>query len=240
MPSLAPGSLLELWERALALTPVERAVALAAAAAPAAEEADVARLPLGRRDARLLRLRADWAGPGLESTAGCPACGEQVELAPDADVILGAETSAKVPEPVESGGCVVTWRLPDSSDMLAAAAAADAVAAERTLLERCVSMSPSDEPLSPECRAAVAAAMAAADPVADVLVDLTCPACDESFTAELDVAGTVWSELNVRAGELLREVDVLARAYGWTEAEVLSLGQGRRDAYLAIVEGAPA
>ena len=37
---------------------------------------------------------------------------------------------------------------------------------------------------------------------------------------------------------LLRDVDTLARAYGWTEEQVLALGDARRGAYLELVEGA--
>jgi hypothetical protein len=38
----------------------------------------------------------------------------------------------------------------------------------------------------------------------------------------------------------LHEVDLLARAYGWTEPEVLALSEARRAAYLRlVVEGAP-
>jgi hypothetical protein len=237
MTSIEPGSVLELWDRALPLTPAERAVALAAAARPPAPAAEIAELPLGRRDARLLRLRSAWAAPALESIATCPSCGEQVEFAPDAGVILAEAAGASAPEPLEVDGTVVTWRLPNSTDMAAAARASGPAGAERILLDRCVTVSPAGSELSPEARAAVARAMAAADPVADVLVDLTCPACEVPFTAELDVAGIVWTEVVAHARELLREVDVLARAYGWTEAEVLGMSPQRRSAYLEMAAG---
>ena len=64
-------AVLDLWEAAERLPPVERALALAAAAGPPAEAGELARLPLGRRDARLLRLRTgvaarrDGGVPGL-------------------------------------------------------------------------------------------------------------------------------------------------------------------------------
>src|SRR5206468_730296 len=37
------------------------------------------------------------------------------------------------------------------------------------------------------------------------------------------------------AGRLLREVDALARAYGWREPDILALTPWRRDAYLQLV-----
>ena len=47
----------------------------------------------------------------------------------------------------------------------------------------------------------------------------------------------VWAEVDAAAQRLLHEVDVLARAYGWTEPEVLALSEARRAAYLRLVRG---
>ena len=78
--------------------------------------------------------------------------------------------------------------------------------------------------------------MLAADPLSEVLVGVACPACGTEFVVDLDVAGFVWAELRGRARELLRDVHVLARAYGWTESEVLALGERRRAAYLELAQ----
>jgi hypothetical protein len=232
MVGLEPIRALDLWERAQPLGPIERAVELAAAAAPAAARDDVAALPLGRRDARLLALR-DTA---LEATAGCPACGETVEFSPDAAQLLEVQPAPVVP--LETDGFTVRWRPPDSRDALAAAAAPGPAAAHRILLERCVLAAggPAGPTDATELPAAVCdaldAAMAAADPLAEILIDLACPACATAFGADLDVASFVWAELDAAAHELLGEVDELARAYGWSEPEVLALSDRRRAAYL--------
>jgi len=44
-----------------------------------------------------------------------------------------------------------------------------------------------------------------------------------------------WAELAAEAKRLLREVDALARAYGWREADILALSSQRRHAYLELV-----
>ena len=85
MPGLTAAATLDLWERAERLPTIDRAVALAAAADPDSDAAAVARLPLGRRDERLLRLRSELTSRPLEATAACPACGERVEFAADPD-----------------------------------------------------------------------------------------------------------------------------------------------------------
>lgn len=239
MAGLQATRALDLWERAQQLAPVERAVELAAAAEPRAPHDDVAALPLGRRDARLLALRDATSSPLLDAVARCPACGERVEFALPAAQLLEAQPA--VPMALERDGYVVRWRPPDSRDAAAAAAASDAAAAHALLLERCVLAAGGRDGEVAACelpaaiRAALEESIAAADPLAEVLVDLTCPACGGAFVANLDIAGFVWAELDRGARELLGEVDALARAYGWTEPEVLALSDRRRAAYLRLV-----
>ena len=234
---------LDLWEAGQGLGSTERLLALAAAAGPEWGGMDeLARLPLGRRDALLLRLHSALAGPTLDATASCPACGEAAEFGVDARALLAcADEPVAAPAPVEVDGFVVVWRSPDSTDVDAAAAAGSAREAELVLLERCVAEArhPDGEAvgaLPAEVRAALAEAMSDADPLAEVLVDVACPECGEEFVADVDVGSFVWAELQMHGRRVLREVDVLARAYGWTEAEVLALGERRRAAYLALAE----
>src|SRR5581483_6250238 len=158
----------------------------------------------------------------LEATATCPSCGEPVEFAVGVAELLARDEAAGAP--VALG---VAWRPPDSRDVAAAAAAGDAVAAEEVLLARCVRGDVS--------RAALCDAIADCDPLAEVRADVVCPACEAAFVADLDVASFVWAEVRTRALRLLRDVDELARAYGWTEAEVLALDERRRRAYLELV-----
>jgi hypothetical protein len=232
--TLSAAATLDLWQSAEELTDVERPVALAAAASGEPIE-DLARLPLGQRDARVLELHAALAGQELEATAPCPACGEPAEFAVDVPGLLARDRSRAEPQPLEAGGVVVIWRPPDSLDAAAAAEAVDQAAAERVLLSRCVA---SNE-LTAEQRAAVAALMADSDPLAEIFAEVTCPSCATRFIADLDLGSFVWAELRARAVRVLRDVGTLARAYGWTEAEVLALDERRRIAYLELArEGA--
>jgi hypothetical protein len=124
------------------------------------------------------------------------------------------------------------WRPPDSRDLAIAAAAASAEEAERVLLERCAG-----GPLDAGARAAFARAIAEDDPLAEVLIDLACPECGEAFVADLEVAGFVWAAVRAHAQRVLGEIDVLARAYGWTEPDILALSEPRRRTYLRLARG---
>lgn len=238
---LGPSSatLLRLWEEGEPLDALARAVALASV------DGDVTDLPLGARDARLLGLVEAVAGPLLESVATCPRCGEQVSVIIGVRELLGLARADAGEETVgmQCSGYELTVRCLDSRDLADAAATGDVDDAERLLLERCVvhATGPAGAvtaaALPREVQEVVADAVAAADPLAEVLVDLRCPSCEEPFTAEVDVAAHAWAAVRRHARALLAEVDALARAYGWTESEVLALSEPRRRAYLRMARG---
>lgn len=228
MRALAATAILDVWEQSEGRRPWATALlALAAADLELGSDLDAAAdLPIGERDRRLLRLRAATCGPRLGARATCPACGEEVELDLDTDDLLAAPTDPAALR-LDSGGVAVELRLPTSRDLAHAAAAPDPAAA---LARACV-VAPEGLDLA-AWAPAIEAALAAADPHAEIAVDLACPACHAEWSEVLDVCDYFTRELDVLAARLLDEVDRLARAYGWTEAEVLALGPRRRRHYL--------
>jgi hypothetical protein len=202
--------------------------------------AELARLPVGRRDALLLTLREWTFGPRVEALVECPACGLALEVG-------CATADLRAPEPpadagelvVEAEGVRARARLPDTLDLLHAAAAGSPEAARRVLGERCLEWPDGTPPaeVTEAALAAAAAAMAAADPQAAMTLDVDCPGCGAAVSAAWDVAPFFWAELHAWALRVLREVHTLAAAYGWTEGEILSLSAHRRRLYLEMVSG---
>ena len=76
--------------------------------------------------------------------------------------------------------------------------------------------------------------MQALDPGAELSFALACPHCATPWTAALDLGELLWRKLRDAAERLLLDVDALARAYGWSEPEVLALSPLRRAAYLQM------
>src|SRR5689334_15541191 len=79
MTPLTEVELLAVWEKGLEQTATERTLHLAACAWRA-DPAEVARLPLGRRDALLYDLHEACFGSALTCEVDCPACAERLEL----------------------------------------------------------------------------------------------------------------------------------------------------------------
>ncbi len=89
--------------------------------------------------------------------------------------------------------------------------------------------------LSAETIETLSRAMLEADPQAEITLRLTCPACAHEWDLLFDIAEFFWREISAQAQRLLREIDALARAYGWSEREILSLPAQRRQTYLEML-----
>ncbi|HXI70008.1 MAG TPA: phage baseplate protein [Verrucomicrobiae bacterium] len=232
------------WELGASQPWDQRALALLAVACAGDEKPEqLAQLSIGQRDACLLTLRERMFGPQLAAVAPCPVCDELLEFG-----IKAAEIRATpAVEPTETMDLShtdyeVRFRLPNSLDMTSLDPKADNQKNRQCLLTRCVLFARragaeiTSAELPPEVVAAVAERMAKADPQADLQLALACPKCAHRWQVPLDILSFFWSEINAWAIRLLHDVHVLASAYGWREADILSMSPKRRQAYMELVQ----
>lgn len=241
MRALSAQELLNAWEQGLGRPAHEQALRLLTACSGETAET-LSCLSIGRRDRALLELRASVFGPRLTSLASCPACGERMEMEMEVDDLL-VEQHDEQPSSLtlRAGDYDVRFRLPNSNDLAALVACEDAARAARALLVRCIiaaRLGDAEVPvaqLPPEVLEAVGARMGEADPQGDMRLALNCPACGHAWQAAFDIGQFLWGELNAWAAHTLSEVHRLAQAYGWREADILSMSPQRRRMYLEMV-----
>jgi hypothetical protein len=240
---LGAHEILRLWELGIDQHPAERALTLVAPARPDLDRGGLAHMTVGERDRLLLELRERTFGPALNAVVHCPRCGEALEFTTSTARLRGSQPSGPAPTVlVEHDGVAVQLRPVDGDDLLALAACADTATAEARLLERCVlSARRGDEELAaaalpPSVVSALEARLAELDPAADLLLGLSCPACQHGWQAPLDVAGFFWTEVAVAARRLLLDVARLAASYHWSERDILAMSPQRRKFYLEQVE----
>lgn len=243
MHALSADTMLAVWERGHRLHPLDRALLILAAGEPTDVEPDqLAHLSLGRRDALLLALRAATFGQQLCAYVRCPCCSGELEFDFPCDSLraVGPAPVQDVFE-VNTAGYQVRLRALNSVDAADVAGAVSvAEASERALALAVVQARRGEETigagdLPAAVRTAAAETLAAADPQADTVLDLSCPECGHAWQSVFDIAEFMWTELAARARHLLHEVHLLAQAYGWSEREILSLSPTRRAAYLQAV-----
>ena len=235
--------LLRLWEEGERQHPIDRALYLIGTTHPELTWEQLVGLTIGQRDDLLLALREYLFGPVLSTLADCPNCGERLEFTLQVPDLRSSGTGESFPaeRTFEVEDVMVRYRLPNSSDLAAIVHYTDVSAASELLLQRCLlearrgqdSIAHSDLP--EPVVLALAGEMESADPQAELQIELTCPECEAQWSTLLDILSFLWSELSSQARHLLRSVHVLARYYGWGEADILAMSQKRRELYLEMV-----
>lgn len=239
--ALDSRDLLQLWDAAASLHPIDRTLAMLRAGSPEESLDMLASLPIGERERRAAALRITTFGLAAEGTQECPACGLAHQIDPPLAALLEAAPAEPQPQPLTSRGYELLVRVPDSRDQAAITHCADAVEARTRLLERCVLSASRDgaqvavADLPTDVVGDVGQALAARDSNAETLITLTCAACGSPWTVMFDAGEFLWDEVVMHARRLLREIDVLARTYHWSEADVLAMSSQRRQAYLDLV-----
>jgi len=243
MRGLSETDVLDLMDRSADWQGGAVANALLAYADPDLTDEALDQQPLGQRDRLLIRLREATFGPRLELKADCPHCGDMLEFEIEtADLIVPAPSPRKAARlrRLDIGGRRLRLRPLNGVDVAAALQAQTWEAARDVILWRCCSdrdtgLAANPAQLLEDEKAAVAERLEQLDPQADLTLDVACITCGESWKPLLDVADVFWREITARAGLILGDIHDLARAFHWTETEILALSPTRRQTYLALI-----
>jgi hypothetical protein len=237
--ALSDHEVLRVWESGTGEHPIDRALTVLAAALPDTGSSELAAMSVGTRDGHLMDVREANFGSMVSGVAECPECGELLQWDLDLDDVRS--TSSNHEEGTNRlvvDGLELLYRLPDSTDLAAVALGGDVAHGRATLLHRCV-LEARKEGVRVEVHSlpevvvsALAAEMEANDPQAETLLDFECPECGLRWQALFDVMTFLWTELQARARNLLNDVRDLARAYGWSEKDILGMSAVRRRYYL--------
>ena len=241
MRAVTQADLLALWESGRALHPLDWGLLAVNTMFPGTQPDSAADWPIGRRNRALVEMQLACFGPALRGWTSCRRCADKLEFALDG-LALTESPLPKQGEPIVVSGR--TFRLPTSRDLARVAAGGDPRKAVVALVEMCRingEAGPVEQSFSTEIDwteedlDAIGDKMALADPLGEIILHFDCPECGESFDDNLDLPTFLRAEIEGRAKRLLREVHMLASAYGWGEAEILSLNPARRQFYLEMV-----
>jgi hypothetical protein len=244
MRALSATEIVTAWEYGRDKHPVDRALLFLRLACPEMAPAALRNLTVGQRNFLLLDLRGKTLGTLAQCLVKCSQCGAELDFAIDTTTFYNADQEV---EPLAStydlevGAFQVSFRLPTSSDLASVVGYEDASKARYLFIERCVVQAERDgheikaTELPETVVVALAKAMLEYDTQAEIAITLGCSECDYSWDTLFDIVSFFWAEIEAHAKRLLREVDALARAYGWREAEILALSEARRQFYLELV-----
>lgn len=236
---LAAATLLEIWERGAAWHPLDQALLILQHACPGETSEALSDLTIGQRDTLLLLVRSQTFGDRMDAFVECPACCERLEFTLSCETLLaGAIRQRPRQKTFEWEGAGWELRAPTSRDLAVVALAHQGAEAVEALLALCVTPPAQAAGVSgrwPDAlRAKLVAELAEIDPQAEVRLDLTCEMCGHIWQSVFDITGFLWNEVRARSRRLLQETDVLARRYGWSEADILRMSERRRGFYVQM------
>jgi len=223
-------SLLETWEPGARTPPHRRLSALLRAIyGPATVEDDT----LGGRCCRLLLLRREWGGGKMEGVVTCERCAERSEfIVPVEEIMNAARPAPDARVQLHEQGRIFTFRLPRMSDIEAASGLTNFDDVRQAIMRRCAL--DSDHP--PAALAdRLGARFEALDPAANIVLKTVCSGCAAPIVAAVDIATFVARDLDRIVERLLRDIDAIASAYGWSEAAIADLPPRRRRRYVAMI-----
>ena len=120
------------------------------------------------------------------------------------------------------------FRLPTCADVAELHGLPPEVA-ERVLEQRCVLALGSGD------RDALDRAMALAVPRVATELDAECPRCGHFQITPFGIEAFLCAALERERAMVIREVHVLARAYGWSRADILDMARSDRHLYVRLV-----
>lgn len=244
MRTLTARELLQIWENHRERPVLHRMLHLLSAACGIPEVNTIAQWSIGERDARLLQLREWMFGSKLVNLARCPECSEMVEWEMSTDMLKLQPFGQKEPAAtylLQCGAYHLQYRLVNSLDVLSLIGQGDVSFRPEQLLLDCVleakmgDQTVSTAELPAEVLAALDRQVEQEDPQAHISMAMTCPACGHNWSTIFDIMGYLWAEIDAWAKRLFQEVYILARAFGWSERDIIEMSPRRRSLYLSML-----
>jgi hypothetical protein len=194
--------------------------------------------PLSRRQAALLEMRCATFGRTMLAAVDCPRCTERLEFELDGRALLDMHDKTKNADSSRTALQIrgLKFRLPTLADLVSVRSVEGEPAAILALVSRCCLETP-PETWPQDLIDEVDEHFEAADPLGNLQLTFDCPGCRHTWQQAFNIAQYFWEEIDVRAKTILVQVHRLARAYGWSEKDVLAMNPARRRAYLELIAG---
>ncbi|MEE8058329.1 MAG: hypothetical protein V3T17_10905 [Pseudomonadales bacterium] len=241
--------LLTLWECGSALHAIDRALLILGVVYPQMSGQDLAALPIGERNVRLLKICHQLFNPSVECLIHCPGCREMLEFQLDVAALCPPDhvLATGHEKHISHGDLHIRYRLINSDDLAELIHCRDKEKARDALIRRClVEVEQCGKPLQIDSLPdpcitepvieALEAHMQAWDPYANIFLNLDCPYCNTPWREPFDIVDFLWKEIVIQAKRLMQEIGSLARHYGWSENDILSMSLWRRRVYLQRLE----
>ncbi|MFC6638151.1 hypothetical protein GV827_14070 [Sulfitobacter sp. JBTF-M27] len=228
MAQIPDSAILDLWDNGACEHPLDRALGLIALVESELSREELAALPIAERDRRLFDVTEAVFGSQLALSATCTLCGAESELTfsvSDIKELGSPNTERRV---LRHDGRDYPYRMPNSRDLANALRAPDP---QQALILSVLDRTEADDALIAACDAALEAQSG----LEALSLGFDCAECGAAEDAPFDILDYLWTRIAAEARRLMWDIHLLARSYGWTSREILSLSPLRRAEHVAMV-----
>ncbi len=243
MNHITDQELLNVWEFGLSHSVLETSLVLLTYIFPENDISKVASFSIGERDARLLYVRELLFGSVLRNTSDCTSCGQKMEWETTTEELkLQSFQENTEPEKIELeyDNQKIQFRLPNSQDMLSVSTIDSKDKQVDQLIQSCMVNSSiakkGIQKLSEDLKTRIVKRMEEEDPQANIVMNLSCPECENEWNATFDIMQYLWTEINEWAVRFVQDVYLIASNFGWSEKDILEMNRFRRDLYLNMIK----
>ena len=242
MQNISERDLLSVWEFGVNNSLIETCLLLLSYAYPDFENDEVAAFSIGERDIRLLHIREALFGSLFQNTSDCSSCGQKMEWETTVDMFKLQPinvTPHQVLIQMALKNNDISIRLPNSLDIMEVESGTYSELSENQLLEKCIVNSSRPigdiDKISQDFKEEIFHKMEEKDPQANIQMNLACPECENEWTATFDIMQYLWVEINEWAIQLMNDIYLLARDFGWSENDILNMNRFRRKIYINMI-----
>ncbi|HSI71291.1 MAG TPA: hypothetical protein VK941_13730 [Gillisia sp.] len=227
-------TILNAWDLCQEASYWNKGLILASLYLPEFKESEVAQWSIEKRDIVLLHLRKVLFGNKFTNVCSCPECGEMLEwefFYESLDLPALDDVPDNISISLKSSERSPKLRLPTTVDML--------TENEDLVIQNCLHW-PADTKLftGDKANALRSRIFKKFDEVcvfSNLSFQLTCVNCSTRWESLFDILSYLWKEIDLWAQNFLNHVFILAKAFGWTEEEILNLSPNRRNHYLKLL-----
>jgi len=199
----------------------------------------VRNLSIGDRVALMLQVRRLTFGDIMQCVLACPYCKQAISFDIDIKTLLDLKIKPQAQSTIAVGDYTVKIRPLrgiDQEYLLKHDYDDKSIYAEN-LVRSCVVSSnpPLPQKLADEFIIQIVEKLEGLDPLADTVLDLSCPSCNNSFKTSFPVEEFIFQEISTRLQQHDRELHWLAFNYHWDEDKILSLPLQRRKKYVELI-----
>lgn len=226
-----PNELLNIWEQGFNKNSQQKTNDLISLYVGLAESEEIKSFSIEQKEQYLLEIRRLLFGRKFLSIANCPSCSEMIEWEMNYSDFLNVNKKVDLKKRYICNvlGYVIHYRLPNEKDI--------SLYEKNQILKNCVFLVKKNnkeikvDNVPSALWDKLEIEMEKSSPLSSSTINLSCPKCENKWQLYFSIIDFLWTELDQWAKRFLYDVSILARAYGWSESEIINMNPIRRSYY---------